>query len=368
MLGAGLSLAAILLLKLNSWKQFLPDRWKQSNVSKDAIVKMDPNLTLAHVTHNASMILLHQHIAYPSAPLKRTIKLPSFCSADTCERAAIETSAMTSRYLRSTDDMMLNSEFVFCLFCAARILLGEYRALVSGIFAKVDVAVHSHYYNTVLNKEFDTIVLNLQEMSRRWQGYQGEIYNRDDGEGGVLKLDLAGTYALRLQEYRTACERSHHDPGVLSGILGRSGASAFLLTNDIGSSLVSPPNAQAQSNPGSSEGHRDSPNSHNRVSSRAARSEQEEAVTPMHFPRELTEPYAASAAMQSPSQLRSMPANTGAYYDAFAEPQDNLMAMCDTLLGQSFTDLDRVIPFDGTTFSFNPVDVQDFGYVGYGNY
>lgn len=85
---------------------------------------MDPNLTLAHVTHNTSMILLHQHIAYPSPTLKSMIRLPNICSAETCELAAIETSAMTSKYLRTTEDIMLNAEFVFCAWTAARVLLG----------------------------------------------------------------------------------------------------------------------------------------------------------------------------------------------------------------------------------------------------
>jgi hypothetical protein len=71
------------------------------------------------------MILLHQHIAYPSATLKSMIKLPNLCSAETCELAAIETSAITSRYLRYTEEMMLNTEFVFCAWIAARILLGK---------------------------------------------------------------------------------------------------------------------------------------------------------------------------------------------------------------------------------------------------
>jgi hypothetical protein len=76
------------------------------------------------------MILLHQHIAYPSPTLKRMIQLPSACSAETCEHAAIETSAITSRYLRSNEEIMLNTEFVFCAWNAARVLLGTYRGFV----------------------------------------------------------------------------------------------------------------------------------------------------------------------------------------------------------------------------------------------
>ena len=86
---------------------------------------MDPNLTLAHVTHNTSMILLHQHIAYPSAALSRAVPLPSSCSAETCELAAVETAAITWKYLRQSQEMMLNSEFVFCAFVAAKVLLGQ---------------------------------------------------------------------------------------------------------------------------------------------------------------------------------------------------------------------------------------------------
>lgn len=86
---------------------------------------MDPNLTLAHVTHNTSMILLHQHIAYPSVALSRAVNLPSSCSAETCELAAVETAAITWKYLRQTPGIMLNPEFVFCAFVAAKVLLGE---------------------------------------------------------------------------------------------------------------------------------------------------------------------------------------------------------------------------------------------------
>lgn len=108
-----------------SWKLFLPQRWRDSNVSKDATVRMDPNLTLAHITHNASMILLHQHIAYPSTLLSRAVSLPSSCSAETCTLAAVETAAITAKYLKYTPDIMVNCEFVFCVFVAAKVLLGK---------------------------------------------------------------------------------------------------------------------------------------------------------------------------------------------------------------------------------------------------
>ena len=104
---------------------FLPQRWKDSNVSRDtSVINMDPNLTLAHITHNTSMILLHQHIAYTPADWAGVVALPSSCSAETCQLAAVETSSITQKYLAYMDGIV-NSQFVFCVFVAARILFGE---------------------------------------------------------------------------------------------------------------------------------------------------------------------------------------------------------------------------------------------------
>jgi hypothetical protein len=106
---------------------FLPQKWKDSNVSRDtALINMDPNLTLAHITHNTSMILLHQHIAYPPPDWDGLVKLPSSCSADTCQSAAIETASIGQKYLKHTEISILSSQFALCNFVAARILLGRH--------------------------------------------------------------------------------------------------------------------------------------------------------------------------------------------------------------------------------------------------
>lgn len=85
---------------------------------------MDPNLTLAHLIHNTSMILLHQNIAYPSPLLDRAVKLPRDCSSDTCRLAAIETAAIVAKYLHYTAEIMVPAEFAFCTFIAAKVLFG----------------------------------------------------------------------------------------------------------------------------------------------------------------------------------------------------------------------------------------------------
>ena len=120
---------------------FLPQKWKDSNISRDtALINMDPNLTLAHITHNTSMILLHQHIAYPPLDWSDRIKLPSSCSAETCQSAAIETASIGQKYLKHTEIGILSSQFALCTFVAARILLGQ--CLVLDYIAK-DLTLNS---------------------------------------------------------------------------------------------------------------------------------------------------------------------------------------------------------------------------------
>lgn len=112
-------------LTFDSWKMFLPQQWKDSNISRDSsLIDMDPNLTLAHITHNTSMILLHQHIAFPPPDWMNLVKLPSPCSAETCYTAAIETVAITKKYLKYKPVDIVNSQFALCAFVAGRILLG----------------------------------------------------------------------------------------------------------------------------------------------------------------------------------------------------------------------------------------------------
>jgi hypothetical protein len=90
-------------LRLVQWKIFLPPRWKDSNISADrTVVDMDPNLTLAHITHNTSMILLHHPIAFPARSWNDYVALPKDCSAQTCELAAVETSNIVTKFLTYT--------------------------------------------------------------------------------------------------------------------------------------------------------------------------------------------------------------------------------------------------------------------------
>lgn len=159
---------------------FLPQKWKDSNISRQStVVTMDPNLTLAHVTHNTSMILLHQRIAYPPLEWLEVVKLPTLSCAETCEAAAAETANITQKYVdNSPAQGLVDCQFAFCVFVSARVLLGSFMALSQYYSAESDIqltcisnaTVHWRYYKSDLSKDYWTLVKFLDIMSARWSG------------------------------------------------------------------------------------------------------------------------------------------------------------------------------------------------------
>lgn len=80
---------------------------------------MDPNLTLAHMTHNTAVIQLHQAVAYPEP---RYIQMASQQSAEMCLSAAREITTIAQQFLAQST-ALTNPQFSFCLFIAGRVLL-----------------------------------------------------------------------------------------------------------------------------------------------------------------------------------------------------------------------------------------------------
>ncbi|KAF5575090.1 uncharacterized protein FSUBG_13953 [Fusarium subglutinans] len=116
---------------------------------------MDPSMTLANATHNTSVILLHERIAYPDSELFN-LNLPSNFSAENCLNAAIETANITTKYLGGYPSARaVPPQMGICAFVSARTLI-----------------VHSQYYNTPLAKEFKHLMNNLTDMSNRWAGLE----------------------------------------------------------------------------------------------------------------------------------------------------------------------------------------------------
>ncbi|KAH8705734.1 putative C6 transcription factor [Talaromyces proteolyticus] len=221
-------------LRLVQWKLFLPPKWRTASVLNDDGV-VDPNLTLAHITHNTAVILLHQSIAYPPPHWKNSpVRLPSNVSVDTCIEAATEIAATGHHFLHHSP-ILTNPQFSFCLFIAGRMLLA-----------------HCRYTSVPIPDQLDTIVSNLSEISRRWAGP-----NSPDRE------NLASVFAKRL-----ANARKHiHSTASARGSL------------DIRQAVYS--DSQSRVNPGPSGEHNSTPETRAAIDGpQAILSQQDNAVSP----------------------------------------------------------------------------------------
>ncbi|KAI8279284.1 Citrinin biosynthesis transcriptional activator ctnR [Colletotrichum sp. SAR11_240] len=159
-------------LRLVQWKIFLPEQWREACVlNNDGI--MDPNLSLAHVTHNTAVVLLHQGIAYPLPEWQSTrIRLPSASSSETCLAAATEVAIIAEKFLQDSQHVV-SPQFAFCLFICGRMFLA-----------------HSLYYSVTLPGGFDSLVGSLRTIAKRWNG------------PGDTSENLASKFAGRLVQAR----------------------------------------------------------------------------------------------------------------------------------------------------------------------
>ncbi|KAK2746163.1 hypothetical protein FQN55_005792 [Onygenales sp. PD_40] len=357
-------------LRLVHWKMFLPQKWKDSNISREpAFINMDPNLTLAHITHNTSMILLHQRIAYPPPDWSEIVKLPSFCSAETCQLAAVETSDISKKYLKYTPpEGIVPSQFTFCVFVSARVLL-----------------VHWRFYDAKLLPAFWILVDCLQEMSARWHGAvsQQDIPSQ--------RTDQAMKYCQQLRDLYKKCT---DDPGFRLDVLGYSSEIGLSdsSSNDISDSTEdvrintesTQPRDATQTYPHTQrpEAALISPESQSSpsVSSLPAPTGRSINSQPPPLPTgngnyppnkldTSISPLQHRAASISPSQTRGLssypPLSTTTRPSSQLPPQyqhqhqpadlptnkeDELSLISHVLLGQQFLEMDRVISFDDTTF------------------
>ncbi|KAM0280995.1 hypothetical protein ACHAQH_003724 [Verticillium albo-atrum] len=159
-------------LRLVHWKMFLPQKWK-ANMARQSS-RMDPNLTLAHITHNTSIILLHQVMAFPSLEWTNfRDRLPSLLSVETCHAAAIEIATITQNYLANAPPTVpVTSQFAFGIYIAAKVLLLYWR----------------HAAVQILAPDFWSLVKSLDEMARRWTGPHRQDHERPN---------LAAKYSLQ---------------------------------------------------------------------------------------------------------------------------------------------------------------------------
>ncbi|KAF9887759.1 hypothetical protein FE257_009565 [Aspergillus nanangensis] len=313
-------------IRLVHWKMLLPKKWAV-NVVQQASSRMDPNLTLAHVTHNASMILLHQLIAFPLPEWPFKSRLPSTCSVDTCQTAAIEVASITNQFLKhSPSTSPLSSQFAFCVFIAARaVLLSWQHSPPLGSSSSSAVAA-----------EFWILIRNLDAMSARWAGVHGP-------ESESSCPNLAAKYSSTLNQMHRRC--SQEPPS--SFTINISGYTTEIMHSTT-SEARSPSSGTAASRPG------------DRRQSAAIQLADADARAALQFPpsqgvSSMT-PNAAFSLNVAAAAHGLDPPNGVAnllrpeLYNREAEDGDDPMAITQMLLDQQFTDLDRVISYSDGLF------------------
>ncbi|KAF1977549.1 hypothetical protein BU23DRAFT_453099 [Bimuria novae-zelandiae CBS 107.79] len=339
-------------LRLVQWKMFLPPRWKDSDISQDRqVVNMDPNLTLAHITHNTSMILLHHSIAYPPKDWSDYVALPKDCSAQTCQHAAVETANIVNKFLTHTSIPFVNAQFAFCTFIAAKVLLYEHQAT-----------------RRTLGAEFDRMKRNLQEMSRRWS--VGRVHA---DVGNAQTGDQAARYAHHLEYLHDSCRRnvsftfnfydhSCRRPGVWTlatctpapvpsplissksrswSANGRSNMTENA-TQDIMTSPRTVVSAARNFTPSNHNGSIMSPRRQYPGAHAEPGYPQHAAVLPSPYPTVPEGGYPHLA--RQPNMLNGDRLNGVSLQD------QSLLSLSDTLMDAQFSDMDRVITFEDTNF------------------
>lgn len=337
-LGSWLTRFKELDLRLVHWKMLLPQKWKVNiGSTKQQQTKMDPNLTLAHVTHNASMILLHQPIVFPPKDWPFAMRLPSLCSVDTCQAAAVEISIITDHYLKSTSTTLpLNSQFAFCVYMAARVLLLLWR---------------HHKSTESLSEVFWLLISCLDSMAERWAGVRRR----------VAPSNLAAKYSSVLSELHAKCIK---DASFAISVPGYTNEVRHCSTEACSDPVTA---TYSKSNDGS---HDKSPvgetievqvpvaRDANSISSRTRASRSRagpsagQALSNQHTPIDLAS--AIVPMQQTPSQLYGNNINllggTDVYIGGGMDNATDIGDISQMFLGQQFTDMDRIISYDDGLF------------------
>ncbi|CAI7634040.1 unnamed protein product [Penicillium pancosmium] len=329
-------------LRLVHWKMFLPAKWRDPNIPPAETGALDPNMTLAHVTHNTSMILLHQRIGYPELQL-RSIKLPNFYSAETCRLAAVETATIAWKYLASSSrQMSLSPTFSFCLCISARVLLGGYllRCLYVRAVDDFDL-VHCQYYGHELDPNFWGLVEVLEEASRRWFSTDGR------------KVSLSGSFAAQLRQLYSQLQE---DPMCQLDVLGTSERQPLGKSQsrpDFGDSLASRDgvlpvihqtsishNAGILQQPDLPSSRRHSPNT--------ISPSDPVAIATHNRPKQ-------GGSAENTSPAKDLEPEVSNQFDGIRGPAngDDLASLLETLGDQSFMDMDRVISYSDIDFAVN---------------
>ncbi|KAM3541613.1 hypothetical protein ARSEF1564_005473 [Beauveria bassiana] len=109
--------------RLLQWELCLTHRWREVRVVDGYI---DPNLTIAHMTHNAAIITLHSRLACPPRQARAWLSsLVSGASKEACVMAAMKIDRIARRFLEASSGIPPH-QFVLCMYIAGKVLLQEW--------------------------------------------------------------------------------------------------------------------------------------------------------------------------------------------------------------------------------------------------
>jgi hypothetical protein len=161
-------------LIMTSWKTRLPPRYQQASYDENGY--MDHNVTLAHLTHNTSGIMLYQWshavscMTTAGANLHPTLLSQTFL----IKQAAKEISKICNRFLLHRHYLM-SPQFSYCQFLAARALLA-----------------YANWMMEPVDEDYESLCSSLAESARRWDGVA-------TGSKGDLDVTSRGNFASMLR-------------------------------------------------------------------------------------------------------------------------------------------------------------------------
>ncbi|PVH79233.1 hypothetical protein DL98DRAFT_572693 [Cadophora sp. DSE1049] len=188
-------------LRLVHWKIFLPQKWKDTKIvsQKSSEIIMDTNLTVAHITHNASMILLHQLLACPRTEWGWAARLPSRSSADTCQAAAAAI-AITQNYLASP-----RTSKIFNSHWQGKSHVPNLNRTT--IASKYSSQLRALYERCLDNASFRVDVLGYTNESARGLGRpRTQSYDNTSSRSPIAISNNHSTYTHNLRDYSQAAD------------------------------------------------------------------------------------------------------------------------------------------------------------------
>ncbi|KAI8716207.1 Zn(2)-C6 fungal-type domain-containing protein [Fusarium sp. LHS14.1] len=173
-------------LVLANWKSRLPARYQHASPDKNGYI--DHNMTLAHLTHNTSGILLYQApraFCRPQPPVGSNSQDSSSQSTLMAHvalvtQAAKEIGKICTRFLLHRR-YLVSGQFSFCQFIAARALLA-----------------YSSWLMEPVDDDFETILTSLAESSKRWNSSQHND-NSELHQEPAQAVDFAAQLLSRLK-------------------------------------------------------------------------------------------------------------------------------------------------------------------------